>query len=284
MTTEKLMNLEIPERAKWIRVMAIEIQRIASHLMWIAAFAADLGLLTGFVWGMRDREIFIDLLQALSGSRLTYNYAKIGGVTADLPPDFERDCLRAVNYFEKKLKEHEALYDGSEIFKMRTVGVGVIKRDLAINLGVTGPVLRASNAKLDIRKEQPYEVYDQIDFETACHRDCDCWARYVVRMDEMKESCKIIRQVLEKMPKGPVRVKTPILGPVGDAFGVIEDPRGEGIMYIIGDGSDKPYRLKVRSPLFVILSAAKPMLVGYKIADVVSIMGSVDVCMGESDK
>jgi NADH-quinone oxidoreductase subunit D len=284
MTVEKLMGLEIPERAKWIRVMAIELQRIASHLMWLAAYAADLGLLTGFVWAMRDREIFLDLLQALSGSRLTYNYARIGGVAADLPPDFERDCLRAVDYFERKLKEHENLYNGSKIFKMRTVGIGILKREEAINLGVTGPTLRGSNAKIDIRKDQPYEVYDEIDFEVACHTDCDCWARYIVRMTEMKESCKIIRQTLQKMPKGPVRVKTPMLAPSGDAIGVVEDPRGEGMMYLIGDGTDKPYRLKVRSPLFVTLSAAKSMLLGYKVADVVAIMGSIDVCMGETDR
>ncbi|MDH4122621.1 MAG: NADH-quinone oxidoreductase subunit D [Thermoplasmata archaeon] len=284
MTVENLMDLEIPERAKYIRVAAIEIQRIASHLMWIAAFAADLGLLTGFLWAMRDREIFIDLLQALSGSRLTYNYARIGGVTADFPPDFERDCIRAVDYFEKKMPEHESLYDSSKIFHMRTRGIGVLSREDAINLGVTGPTLRASNAKLDVRKDRPYEVYDEIDFEVQCHTDCDCWGRYRVRMNEMRESCKIIRQAIAKMPKGPVRVKTPLIGPARDAIGVVEDPRGEGIMYVIGDGTDRPYRLKVRSPLFVILSAAKPMLLGYKVADVVAIMGSIDVCMGETDK
>lgn len=284
MTVEKLMELEIPERAKYIRVMCIEIQRIASHLMWLAAYAADLGLLTGFVWAMREREVMIDLLQSLSGSRLTYNYAKIGGVTADFPPDFERDCLRAVNYVDRKLAEHEALYDSSKIFMMRNEGVGILKREDAINLGVTGPVLRASNAKLDVRRDQPYEIYDEIEFEPQCSNLCDCFGRYRVRMDEMRESCKIIRQTLKKMPKGPVRVKTPLIGPTGDAIGRVEDPRGEGMMYIIGNGTDRPYRLKVRSPLFVTLSAAKKMLVGYKVADVVAIMGSIDVCMGEADK
>ena len=284
LTAEKLMGLEIPERAKYIRVMTIELQRIGNHLMWLAAYAADLGLLTGFIWAVREREIFVDLMQALSGSRLTYNYARIGGVAADLPPNFGRDCLRALDYFERKLPEHEALYDKSKIFMMRNEGVGVLRREDAINLGVTGPVLRASNAKLDIRKENPYEVYDEMDFEAKCSDLCDCYARYVVRMNEMRESCKIIRQALKKMPAGPVRVKTPLIGPPGEALGRVEDSRGEGMMYVIGNGTEMPYRLKVRSPLFVTLSAAKKMLLGYKVADVVAIMGSIDVCMGETDK
>ncbi len=285
MSAEKLMGLEIPDRAKWIRVMTIEMQRIANHLLWLMAYAADLGLLiSGFIWALREREIFIDLLQSLSGSRLTYNYARIGGVAADLPPDFERDVIRAVNYLEKKLKEYRALYDDSKIFLMRNQGIGVLSREDAINLGVTGPNLRASNAKLDIRKDHPYEIYDEIDFEPACSDLCDCYGRYLVRMHEMRESCKIIRQTLEKMPKGPVRVKTPLIAEPGDAMGRVEDPRGEGIMYLIADGTDRPYRMKVRSPNFVTMSAAKKMLMGYKIADVVAIMGSVDICMGETDK
>jgi NADH-quinone oxidoreductase subunit D len=284
MSVEKLMGLEIPDRAKWIRVMAIEMQRIGNHLMWLAAYAADLGFLTGFIYAVREREIFVDLLQALSGSRLTYNYARIGGVSADLPPDFERDAIRAVNYFEKKLAEYDAIYDDSKIFMMRNQDVGILSREDAINLGVTGPILRASNAKLDIRKDHSYEVYDEVDFEPACSDLCDCYGRYLVRMHEMRESCKIIRQTIEKMPKGPVRVKTPLVAPPGDAMGRVEDSRGEGMMYLISDGTDRPYRMKVRSPNFVTMSAAKKMLVGYKISDVVAIMGSIDICMGETDK
>jgi len=284
MTVENLIGVEVPERAKYIRVMAIEIQRIASHMMWLAAYAADIGLLAGFVLAMRDREIMVDLLQMLSGSRLTYNYSRIGGVAADLPPEFERDCLRAIDFFEKRIEEHETLYRDSKIFLMRSEGLGILSREDAINLGVTGPTLRASNVKYDVRKHNSYEVYDEMDFEVQCHSDCDVYGRYVVRMNEMRESCNIVRQALRKMPGGPVRVKTPMTAPEGDAIGRVEDPRGEGIMYVIGDGTDKPYRLKVRSPLFVTLSAAKKMLVGYKVADVVSIMGSIDVCMGETDK
>ena len=283
-TIEKLMGLEIPERAKYIRTMAIEIQRIGNHLMWLGAYAADLGLLTGFIWALRERELFIDLMQALSGSRLTYNYARIGGVAADLPANFERDCLRTVDYFERKLPEHENLYQDSKIFMMRNERVGVLKREDAMNLGVTGPVLRASDSNIDIRKTDPYEAYEEMDFEPQCSDLGDCYGRYLVRMGEMRESCKIIRQALKKMPKGAVRVKTPIEAPPGETFGRVEDSRGEGMMFVIGDGSDRPYRLKVRSPLFVTLSAAKKMLVGYKVADVVAIMGSVDVCMGETDK
>ena len=284
MTVEDLMDIEVPARAEYIRVASIEMQRIASHLMWLAAYAADLGAMIGFIYTMRDREVFVDLLQALTGSRLTYNFPRIGGVAHDLPPDFERDSLRACDYMEKKLKEYEDLFDGSKVFMMRNQGVGVFRKEDAMNLGVTGPPLRASGVKYDLRKDMPYSVYPEMDFEPATHPDCDCYARYRVRMDEMYESCKIIRQALQKMPKGKWRTVAPRNAPAGTGLGRVEDPRGEGMMYVVGDGTDRPYRLKIRSPIFVTVSAAKKMLVGYKIADVVAIMGGLDMCIGETDR
>lgn len=284
MAAEDLMGIEVPERAEYIRVAAIEMQRIASHLMWLAAYAADLGALVGFIYAMRDREIFIDLLQALSGSRLTYNFPRIGGVAHDVPPNFERDSLRACTYMEKKIDEYERLYEGSKVFMMRNEGVGKLKKDLAMNLGVTGPPLRASGVKYDLRKDQPYSVYPEMDFEPISRPEGDCYARYKVRMDEMRESCKIIRQAVQRMPKGKWRIVAPRNGPVGTGLARVEDPRGEGMMYIVGNGTPRPYRLKIRSPIFVTVSAAKQMLVGYKVADVVAIMGGLDMCIGEADR
>lgn len=284
MTVEDLMGVEVPERAEYIRVIAIEMQRIASHLMWLAAYAVDLGLMIGFLHAMRDREVFIDLLQALTGSRLTYNYPRIGGVAHDLPPDFERDALRACSFMEQRLKEYEDLYDGSKIFMMRNEGVGLLSKEDAMNLGVTGPPLRASGVSYDLRKDMPYSVYPEMDFEVASHKDGDCYARFKVRMVEMAESCKIIRQALQRMHKGKWRIVAPRTAPVGTGVGRVEDPRGEGMMYVVGDGTDRPYRLKIRSPIFVTVSAAPKMLIGYKVADVVAIMGGLDMCIGEADR
>ena len=284
MTVEDLMDVEVPERAEYIRVIGIEMQRIASHLMWLAAFAVDLGLMAGFIYAMRDREVFIDLLQSMSGSRLTYNYPRIGGVAHDLPDGFEREALRAVGYMEKRLTEYEDMYDDSKIFLMRTVDIGTLSKEDAMNLGVTGPPLRGSGARHDLRRDHPYSVYPELDFEVATHPGCDVFARYRVRMVEMWESCRIIRQALQKMPGGRWRVVAPRNAPEGTGLARVEDPRGEGMMYIVGNGTDKPYRMKIRSPIFVTVSAAPKMLIGYKVADVVSIMGSLDMCIGETDR
>jgi NADH-quinone oxidoreductase subunit D len=283
-TVEDLMGIEVPERAEYIRVAALEMQRIASHLMWLAAYAADLGAMIGFIYSMRDREVLIDLLQALSGSRITYNLPRIGGVAHDVPPNWVRDSLRACDYMERRLKEYEDLYEGSKVFMMRNEGVGVLTKEDAMNLGVTGPSLRGSGVKYDIRRDTPYSVYPEMDFQVASHPDGDCYSRYRVRMDEMYESCKIIRQAVTKMPKGKWRVMAPRNGPVSTGFGRVEDPRGEGVMYVVGNGTDRPHRLKIRSPIFVTVSAAPKMLIGYKVADVVAIMGGLDMCIGETDR
>ncbi|OGS44667.1 MAG: NADH:ubiquinone oxidoreductase [Euryarchaeota archaeon RBG_13_57_23] len=284
MAVEDLMKVEVPERAEYIRVLTIEMQRIVSHLMWLAAYAGDLGLGVGFVYTMREREVFLDLFQSLTGARITYNFPRIGGVAHDLPQNFERDTLRAITFFEGRLKEYEDLFEGSKIFMMRNVGVGILKKEDAINLGVTGPSLRASGVTYDLRKDLPYSVYEEMDFRVATHKDCDCYARYRVRMDEMWESCQIMKQALKKMPEGKWRIVAPRNAPVGTGLARVEDPRGEGMIYIVGDGSDKPYRVKIRSPIFVTVSAAPKMLIGYKLADVVAIMGGLDMCIGETDR
>jgi NADH-quinone oxidoreductase subunit D len=284
LTIEELMDVEVPERAEYIRVIVLELQRIVSHLLWMMAFGTDMGNLTVMLYVVRERELFLDLLQSITGARMTYNYPRIGGVRNDLPPDFERDCLRTLEHYQTKLDDIEKLCDGSKIFRMRTEDLGIVKPRDAVNLGLTGPNLRASNVDTDLRRDDPYSVYEEFDFEVCTHDACDTYARYRVRMDEMRESCDIIRQALERIPDGPVRVKVPRNAPKRSAVARVEDPRGEGLMYVIGDGTDKPYRLSVRSPVFVYVSAANHMLEGHKIADVPAIMGSIDMCLGETDR
>jgi NADH-quinone oxidoreductase subunit D len=280
---EELMDIECPERGEYLRVIALELQRIASHLMWLGAYLSDIGLLTGLLYTLRERELALDLLQLQTGARMNQNYPRIGGVRNDIPSNFEKESIKALDFFDKKLDEYERLCDDSKIFRMRTQDVGVLSRADAINWGVTGPNLRGSNCDIDIRTHDPYSVYDKLDWEVAVEKDNDCYARYRVRMKEMRESSRMIRQALKDMPKGPFRVKPP-RNAEGEAFRRTEDARGEALMYVIGDGTDKPYRLKIRSPIFVSVSIAPFILKGARIADVVSIMGSIDMCVGEMDK
>ncbi|MBN1109315.1 MAG: NADH-quinone oxidoreductase subunit D [Methanomassiliicoccales archaeon] len=284
LAAERLFDIEIPERAKYIRTACLEIQRIISHLTWLMALGTDLGSYTILIWCLREREVFIDRMVDICGARMTYNYPRIGGVRNDLPPNFARDVIRSLDLFETRLQEIEALTDSNAAFRMRTVNIGNISAEKAINLGLTGPNLRGSGVELDLRRHEPYEVYDDMDFEICTATDGDAWSRYRVRVDEMRESDKIIRQCLDKMPEGPVRVKVPRCPPKGTVGCRVEDPRGESLMYIVSDGTDKPYRLKVRSPNYINLSAAPAMLLGYKISDVPSIMGVLDMCIGETDR
>jgi NADH-quinone oxidoreductase subunit D len=283
LSVEELMDVQCPDRGEYLRVVSLELQRIASHLMWLAAYLPDLGLFTGLLYCMRERELMLDLLQLLTGARMNQNYPRIGGVRNDMPDNFEKECVKALDHFEKKLDEYEELCDDSKIFLMRTQDVGKVKKADAMNMGVSGINLRGSDCDFDLRKDDPYSVYDRLDWEVAVDKDGDCYARYKVRIKEMRESSRLIKQALKEMPKGPIRVKAPRRAQ-GEAFRRTEDPRGEALIYVIGDGSDRPYRLKIRSPFFVTVSAAKSVLKGAKIADVVAIIGSFDACVGEMDK
>jgi len=284
MTIEELMDVEVPERAKYIRTIVLEMQRIASHLMWLAAVGTDLGSYTIFLYCMRERELFLDQLMNLTGARMTYNYPRIGGVRNDLTPNFERDTLRVLNLFEKRLKEYEALCDQTTPYRMRMENTGMLTKADAMNLGMTGANMRGSGVDFDVRRDDPYEMYDELDWEVCVEDGCDSFARYRVRMREMAVSCDIIRQCFQKMKPGPTRVKAPVNAPKKSAFTHVEDPRGEGLMYVIGDGTNQPYRLKVRSPIFVSVSGTPVMLIGEKVADVPAIMGSIDMCLGETDR
>lgn len=284
LAVEELMEAEVPERAEYIRVIMLEIQRLASHLMWLAAYLPDLGLLTGFLYSMREREYCLRLMEMVSGNRLLYNYIRIGGVKRDLVPGWEENCEQTLRHIELKLKEYETLYDESTIFRMRTEGVGIIPRAPGLNWGITGPSIRGSGSDYDIRSKDPYSIYPELDFEPVVEKEGDSYARHKVRMREMHQSIYLIRQCLEKMPKGPVNAKEVPQHGEGEAFRRTEDPRGEALMYLVGDGSQRPYRWKIRSPIFTTVSAAQHYMRGHKVADIPTIMGSVDMCIGETDK
>jgi NADH-quinone oxidoreductase subunit D len=285
LAVEELQGIvdKLPPRARYLRVISNELQRVASHLMWLAAYGPDLGLLTGLLWALRERELFLDLLQALTGQRMNQNYPRIGGVRNDMPATFPRDCEKVIRHFRKKLTEYDDLFETNRTFRMRTDGVGVLSRADAYAWGVTGPNLRASGAPVDLRKLDPYDAYPDLAFEPAVERSGDCLGRYLVRMREMRTSCDLILEALKKIPAGPYRLKPPRRAE-GTAFRRTEDSRGEALFYVAGDGSDRPYRVKIRSPIFCTMSAVPTIMRGEKVADVISIMGSLDVCVGEMDK
>jgi NADH-quinone oxidoreductase subunit D len=241
-----------------------------------------------FLWALREREFFLDLNVKLCGQRLTTNYPRFGGVRNDMPYYFERDCMRAVDRFETMIWELVAMLDESSIFLSRMQNIGVISRKDAANYGITGPTMRGCGVDFDVRRDDPYCNYDQLDWEVAVCKDGDAYGRYKVRMEEMFQSCEIIRQAMAKLasiPKSqPIRIKAPRNVPKGTHVARIEDPRGESLMYLVSDGTDKPYRLKVRSPIFVNVSASKHIAKGVRVADVPAIFGTLDMCLGEADR
>lgn len=288
LAVEKMMGIDVPERGQWLRVIALELQRIASHLMWLASYGPDLGLLTGLLWSLRERELFLDLIQLLTGMRMNQNYPRVGGVRNDMPENFDAMCKRSIEYFLAKLeKEYEPLFHESKVFQMRTVGVGQISAADAVNWGVTGPNLRACGVNVDLRRLDPYETYEDVDFEVQTWKGPnagDSYSRFICRFREMRESCNIILQAFEKMPKSGAYRRGPPRRAEGEGYARTEDSRGEALFYVCGDGDDRPYRVKIRSPIFCTMAATPIMLRGNKLADVVAILGSIDVCVGEMDK
>ena len=285
MAAEKLMGVEVPERAEYIRVIVGELQRIASHLLWFGTFALDLGATTAFLYSFRERESLFDIFQKLTGARMLYNYLRVGGVRNDLYEGFEDDVLRFLDLLEEKLIEYNNLLTGNRIFETRTKGVGVITKEQAIGYGASGPVLRGSGVPHDLRKADPYSVYDRFEFNIPVGEHGDVYSRFVVRMQEFYESIRIIRQAIKSLPGGPWLGDVPRrMKLVGDVYTRIESPRGEVGVYLVGDGSDQPYRCHYRSPCFVHLQLLEPMGVGHLIADMVAIIGSIDIVMGEVDR
>ena len=294
LTTDPSKFESVPERAEYLRVLAGELNRIASHLLAFGTYGMDIGAFTPFLYAFRDREKILFLFEKLCGARLTYNYIRVGGVSRDLPPDFLNDVSDFLDYFEPKIDEYNALLTNNKIFIERTAGVAVMDEEMTINYGASGPNLRGAGRKWDLRKDEPYSIYDQFDFEIPIGEEIpslgivlgDCWNRYMVRMDEMKESVKILRQLINKeWPEGPIMASMKaIRPPEGEIYSRSETPRGELGFYIISDGSAKPVRVKVKSPCFAALSALSELSRGLMLADIIAIIGSIDIVMGEADR
>ncbi len=289
LAVERLLDIQVPERAQWIRMLVAELQRIASHLVFIAAYGLDTGAMTPFFYCFRERERIVTLFEMLCGARLTYHYVRIGGVAADLPDGFLEELESLIPMLRSGFDEIDELLIFNPIFMERTKGVGIIPPHLAVSYGLSGPMIRASGIPYDVRRCHPYLLYDAVDWDVVTHDGCDSWARVWVRSQEMRQSLRIVEQAIEHlkgMPKGEVRAKLgrSIRPPKGDCYVAIESPRGELGIYIVSDGSTKPYRVKIRGPSFVNLSIAPRVLPGVKIADLVAILGSFDLVMGEVDR
>jgi NADH-quinone oxidoreductase subunit D len=283
---EKLLGVEVPPRAQYIRVVLAELQRIASHLVWLGTHALDLGAMTVFFYTFREREMILDLFEAFCGARLTYNSMRIGGLLEDLPRGWIDRVRHFLKIFPARQKEYEDLLTVNRIFLGRTKGVGILKPEDAVALGVSGPPLRASGVNYDVRKAQPYSSYDQFEFDVPLGRNCDTYDRYVVRMEEMRQSCRIVQQALDRLPEGPVRAKVAkyIKPPAGEVYHVVESPRGVQGFYIIATGGEMPYRMRFRSPSFANLQALPVMCRKGLVADIVAVIGSIDIVLGDCDR
>ncbi len=288
---ERMMNLEVNERAEHLRVIVAELNRIASHLIALGTYGLDIGAFTPFLYVFREREAILDLFEEICGARLLYNYIWVGGVAYDAPDGWRDKVLGFCDMFEPKIKEYNDILTYNKIFIKRLADVGIIPADVAINYGLSGPSLRASGVNYDLRKDDPYSIYDRFEFDTCLGRGefgtvGDSWDRYWVRVAEMYESVKIIRQAAEQLPEGDARETVPknIKVPAGEYYVRTETPRGELGYYIISDGGKIPNRVKVRSPAFCNLSVLPAIAPGIMIADLVAIVGSLDIVLGEVDR
>jgi len=287
LAVEELTNIQVPLRGQYIRALASELNRQVYTLYWLGIYGIFLGHSTMFMWPVGDRELFIDLLEALTGARVTHAFNIPGGVRNDMPEGFRDRCLRQVAYFEKRLAEYEDIFYNNPLFRQRTEGVGILSKEDAIKLGVTGSVLRASGVPFDVRKAEPYDIYNEIDFKVQYMQTCDSFARAMVPLLDMKESCQIIRQLLDKMPKsGEVRAKLQPnpKGPAGESYKRVESGRGALGYYIVSDGTPKPYRVKLSVGSFRNMLALPFLLVGSKLADMPSIYWSLNYWPVEADR
>lgn len=311
LAVEKLAGITAPPRAQYIRMIFCELSRIASHLVAIGALAMDVGALTVFLWTLREREKILDIFDLVCGARFTTSYTRIGGVASDIKPEAAKMIKDFINQLEEKVDEAERLLNSNRIFIERLEGVGVISAEDAVNIGLTGPSLRGSGVEFDLRRAAPYLFYNEIDFKVPVYSEGDSLARYFVRADEIRESAKIILQVLDKMPAGEFMLNAPkkvlprkveiysrmeelihdfmlvnfgINPPVGEIYQAVENPKGELGFYIVSKGEGHPWRLKIRSPSFVNLQSLPHLVKGHMVSDVVAIIGSIDPVMGEADK
>ncbi|GAB4281205.1 MAG: NADH-quinone oxidoreductase subunit NuoD [Coriobacteriia bacterium] len=283
---EDLMEIEVPAKALWIRSLMSELTRLSSHLVWMGTFGMDIGAMAPFLYTLRDRDRILDLLEEITGARMMFNYIRPGGVVMDLPAGVDGRIRSVIDQFESTFDEYHDLLTGNEIFRARTRGVGVIPKERAVAFGLTGGSLRGSGLAWDVRKERPYAAYPYLDFDIPSGTVGDCWDRYMVRMEEMRVSIGLVRDILDGMPEGEHTAKVPnTLRPgAGEAYSSVESPRGEVGVHIISDGSDKPYRMRLRPPSFFNLSIIDEVLPGHFIADAVAIIGSLDIVLGEIDR
>jgi NADH-quinone oxidoreductase subunit D len=292
MAIEKLMGIKVPDKVEYIRVIAAELNRIANHQIAVATFGLDAGAFTPFLYFFRDREQILWILEKLSGARLLYNFIRVGGLSSDIYPGFKEDCLNLVKQVRKTNSEIMDLLINNEIFIRRTAKVGILPADVAISYACSGPVLRGSGVKYDLRKDEPYSVYDRFDFDIPTGKGeigvpGDCWNRNIVRVQEMEQSCRIIEQALEQMPyEGDVRALVPkrIRPPKGEVYMRAENPKGDLGFYVVSNGTDKPERIKARGTSFVNLSVIPDISKGYMFADLILILGSIDIVLGEVDR
>lgn len=308
---ERLLGVSVPLRAQYIRVLYSELTRIANHLLNIATFAMDVGAITPFLWAFEERETIMEFYERVCGARLHAAYVRPGGVHQDLPDGLLEDIDAFARRFPKLIDDIETLLTENRIFKLRTVDIGTISAEDALNWGFTGPMLRASGLPWDLRKSQPYEIYDQLDFDIPIGKHGDCYDRYLVRMAEMRECLKIIGQCLDKIPEGPVMTDDRKIAPppraemkksmeamihhfkfytegfhvpTGEVYAAVEAPKGEFGVYLISDGTNRPYRCKIRAPSYAFLQATDFLSRGHMLSDVVAIVGSLDVVFGEIDR
>jgi len=286
MAVEKLAGIPVPPRAEYIRVMMAELNRLASHLLWYGSMTLDLGATSPMIYAFREREMIMNIFEMTCGARLTYNYIRFGGVSQDLPEGFYQKMKEFLKAIKKAIVEYNALITENVIFLARTKGIGILDPDLAISYGVSGPSLRGSGICFDIRKNQPYSVYPELEFEIPIGKNGDAWDRYYVRMKEMEQSVKILEQALDKIPAGKHRISLPqkIKPSKGEAYARIEAPRGDTGVYIVSDGTEKPWRLKFRAPSFSNLSVLPELVRGRKIPDIMANVGSLDIILPEIDR
>ena len=283
---EKLLNIEAPPRAQWVRTILTELNRIASHQLWLGTHALDIGAITPLFYTFRDREEILKIFEKYCGARLTTHAFRIGGCQYETYDGFEQDVKKFCDFVTPKVDEYETLLTTNRIWLERTRGIGILKAQDCIDLGVTGPVLRASGVKWDLRKAQPYAAYKNFEFDIPTGQNGDTYDRYIVRIAEMRQSLRIIRQAVDSIPEGPIMGKVPkvMKPPVGEIYHSIEAPKGELGYFIVSDGSTQPYRVRVRPPSFVNLQALSKMVDGALVADVVAVIGTLDIVLGEVDR
>lgn len=287
LAVEELMEIKVPERAEYIRIIVSEIQRIANHLLSTASFGADLGAWTVMMYGFREREMMLDLLEMVAGQRMLYNYMRIGGVKDDLPEGFEEKCRENLDKVETAIEGYKTYFYNNMIFDKRTKGVGKMTPEEALNYGITGPMLRATGVPYDLRRDDPYSIYDRFEFDIITENHGDVWDRFHVRFREMFESIKIVRQALDGLPQGEIKAKVPkvLKTPEGEVYTHIEHPKGELAYYLISkDKGTGPYRLKIRTPSFCNLSGFGEFAKGSFIADMFANFASLDIVLGDVDR